>query len=184
MSWLLEFFSWFPNATWHWVKWSEIRMIPRPNLFSDCQIIFKVLARGISSHKRMNFYAILSIFCFTQVIERLLTVRCQLILESTYLWCDKILVFGWRGNLFTVFRSSFVFDKMSFYSLFVILKSKYWPKYTNDSSIFTELISLFVQIELWFYLYTPRLTFLHPKWVTFVNFYNHVTPHALSVESV
>ena len=64
-------------------KTSEIRMIPKPNLFFDCQIIFKVPAVGISSHQRMNFDAILSRIWFTQVIGRSATVTCQLILEST-----------------------------------------------------------------------------------------------------
>ena len=75
-------------------KTSEIRMIPKPNLFFDCRIIFKVPAVGISSHEQMNFDAILLSFCFAEVIGRSTTGRYQLISESTYRWYSKILFFG------------------------------------------------------------------------------------------
>ena len=63
-----------------------------------------------------------------------------------------------------VLRSSFVFDnRMFLWSLFVILKSKYRPKYTSDSSIFTGLISLlfslffgFIYVHFVWHFFTPN----------------------------
>ena len=55
-------FQFISQRNMTWVKRSEISIIPRPNLFFDCRIIFKVPVIGISSLERMNFNVILSRF--------------------------------------------------------------------------------------------------------------------------